>query len=214
MKKIILMLAIAAFMASNIGAQENNRMQGSSEDNRDKLLFGLKVGLNYSNVYDVQGEEFEADAKFGFAAGAFLSIPIGMYLGIQPEVLFSQKGFQATGSFLGSNYKYTRTLNYIDVPLLVQVKPSAMVTLLAGPQFSFLVKQKDVIANLEVEQDFENDNLRKNVLSVAVGMDINPNPIVFGLRACWDLQHNNGDGTSTIPRYRNVWYQASIGLRF
>jgi hypothetical protein len=34
------------------------------------------------------------------------------------------------------------------------------------------------------------------------------------LRGSWDLKNNNGDGTSTTPRYKNVWYQATVGYRF
>src|SRR4051812_33393269 len=88
MKKIILTIAAVASLINISKAQEN------VTDFREKLLFGLKVGANYSNVYDAQGEAFHADPKVGLAAGAFLAIPIGRYLGIQPEVLFSQKGFQ------------------------------------------------------------------------------------------------------------------------
>ena len=62
---------------------------------QNKVAFGMKAGANYSNVYDSKGEDFNADPKFGLAAGAFLSIPFGQYIGIQPEILFSQKGFKA-----------------------------------------------------------------------------------------------------------------------
>jgi len=29
----------------------------------------------------------------------------------------------------------------------------------------------------------------------------------------WDLMKNNGDGTKTTPRYKNVWAQVSVGFR-
>jgi hypothetical protein len=207
-KTIILVIATALFAIYTGKAQEG------ATDTRDQLQFGLKAGVNYSNVYDAQGDQFNADAKFGFAAGGFLSIPIGIYLGIQPEVLFSQKGFQATGRILGSTYSFTRTTNFIDVPLLIQLKPIPSLTLLGGPQFSYLIKKTDQFENIVQEQEFNNDNIRKNILCVVVGVDINPNPIVFGLRAGWDVTKNNGDGTSTTPRYKNVWYQATLGFKF
>jgi hypothetical protein len=47
-----------------------------------------------------------------------------------------------------------------------------------------------------------------------VYIDFNLNQFVVSGRAGWDLQKNNGDGTSTNPRYKNVWYQATIGLKF
>ena len=208
LKKIILAIAAVTLMAYNSSAQDNGT------DHRGSLQLGLKIGANLSNVYDSQGEQFNADGKFGLAAGAFLEIPIGKYLGIQPELLFSQKGFQATGSLLGTDYKFTRTTNFIDIPLFIQLKPSNMVTLLAGPQFSYLMKQRDEFPNATIEEEFKNDNIRKNIMCFVIGVDINPNRFVFGARAGWDVQENNGDGTSTTPRYKNVWYQATVGFRF
>lgn len=185
---------------------------------QDEVAVGLKIGTNYSNVYDSEGEDFEADAKFGFAAGGFISIPLGSHLGIQPEVLFSQRGFKGTGTLLGSSYELTRTTSYIDVPLLIAVRPISSITLLAGPQFSFLIKEKNEFTNsttsLQQEEEFNNDNLRKNTLCFIGGLDINLEHTVIGLRAGWDLSNNNGNGTSSTPRYKNVWGQLTLGYRF
>ena len=211
MKKIVLITA-AISLFGIIKGQDN------STDLRDKLSFGVKAGANYSNVYDAQGEAFQANPKLGLAAGVFLAIPIGKYLGVQPEVLFSQKGFQATGIILGNTYDFTRTTSYIDVPLLFAFKPSEFFTLLAGPQYSYLLNQKDVFANattsIAQETEFVNDNVRKNTLCFLGGADLTLRHIVIGARAGWDFQNNNGDGTSTTPRYKNVWYQATVGYRF
>ena len=196
----------------------NSSAQETAPSFRDKVQFGLKAGSNLSNVYDAEGEQFQTEAKFGFAGGIFLSIPIGKYLGIQPELLFSQKGFQGRGAILDGPYVLTRTTNYIDVPLLFAFKPVEFLTILAGPQYSYLIKQTDVFANgtttIEREQEFKNDNIRKNTLCFTGGIDINLEHVVLGARAGWDVQNNNGDGTSATPRYKNVWYQATVGYRF
>jgi hypothetical protein len=211
MKKIILTLLTTALIGGNIYAQDD------AMDSRDRLTLGVKAGVNYSNVYDAQGQDFVANPKLGFACGAFLTIPIGKYLGVQPEVLFSQKGFQATGSILGSSYNLTRTTDYLDIPILFSLKPSEFLTLLAGPQFSYLLKQTDVFANestsIQQETVFENDNVRKNTFCLTGGFDINIGRVVFGARVGWDVLDNNGDGTSTTPRYKNVWYQGTLGIR-
>ena len=55
---------------------------------------------------------------------------------------------------------------------------------------------------------------KKSVLCFLGGIDINLDQFVLSARAGWDLQNNNGDGTSTNPRYKNVWYQATIGFKF
>ena len=214
MKKIFLIISAAVTITNMAIAQERVILT----DSRDAFKFGLKVGANLANVYDTKGQDFQADAKFGLAAGAFVSIPIGTIIGIQPEVLFSQKGFKATGSVIGNRYEFTRTSNYIDVPLFVTFKPSEFVSLMAGPQYSFLTKQKDVFTNsfitTEQESNFNNDNIRKNTLCFVMGLDVNLQHVVLSARAGWDIQNNNGDGSSTEPRYKNVWYQATLGFRF
>ncbi|MBP9481289.1 MAG: PorT family protein [Parabacteroides sp.] len=195
-----------------------NTINAQDSDSRDNIHIGIKAGANYSNIYDSEGEKYDADGKFGFAGGAFLSIPLGKLIGVQPEVLFSQKGFKATSSILGSDVRLTRTTNYIDIPIFLAIKPSRMLTLLVGPQYSYLMKQKDEftnpITNVEVTQDFETDNIRKNTFCLVGGLDINLSNLVIGARVGMDLKNNNGDGTSTTPRYKNVWGQATLGLRF
>jgi hypothetical protein len=206
MKKINLILAIITLSFSIANAQTEQT------DLREELQLGIKLGANYSNIYDEQGGGFKTEPKFGFVGGVFFSIPIGKYLGVQPEILFSQKGFKASGTILDQNYTYTRTTNSIDIPLLIQLKPSAVFTILAGPQYSYLMRQKDTFGDASVEQDFNNDNIRKNIFCFLGGIDINLERLMFGARVGWDIQRNNGDGTSTNPRYKNVWYQATLGI--
>lgn len=211
MKNNSLLMLIALFVFAGTGMAQTS-------DFSEKISIGVKAGANISNVYDTQGDEFDADAKLGFAAGAFVQIPLGRFLGFHPEILFSQKGYQGSGSILGSDYNYTRTTNFIDVPLLIALKASPFVTFLVGPQYSYMVSQKyylhTALGDVTEEEQFENENLLKNTLSVTGGFDINLNSIVVGARAGWDITNNKGDGTSTTPRYKNMWYQATVGYRF
>lgn len=213
MKKAIIMIALVAFATTSLKAQTT-----TSTDNRGKLTFGVKVGTNYSNVYDSKGEDFVADGKFGLAAGAFVVVPLGKIFGIQPEVLYSQKGFKSTGTFLGTNYEMTRTTDFIDVPILISIKPVEYVSLLFGPQFSFLMKQTDDFTGGSLsssqQDEFDNSNLRKNIFGLTGGVDFNIDHLVIGLRGGWDVKNNDGDGNSTTPRYKNMWYQATIGYKF
>ncbi|MEQ6121821.1 porin family protein [Reichenbachiella sp. MALMAid0571] len=209
MKKLpILIIAIACIVFD---------AKSQSMDHRENPQFGLKIGSNYSNVYDSQGEEFEADGRFGLATGVFITIPIGKFIGLQPEVLYSRKGFKGTGTIQGLSYDVTRTTNYIDIPLMFSVKPSPAISLVAGPQYSFLLKQKDEFTNVGgsvvQEQEFENDNIRKNTMGFIGGVDFNLNDFVIGTRVGWDMINNHGDGTSSTPRYKNVWYQLTFGFR-
>jgi hypothetical protein len=209
MKKITTILGIMSIFSV---------MAQNGKEFGEELTFGLKAGANYSNVYDSNGEDFHADGKLGFVGGAFFAIPLGKSIGLQPEFLFSQKGFKAEGTILGSPYKFTRTTNFIDVPLLLVLKPIKFVSILVGPQFSYLMKQKDVFQNafttIEQEQEFENDEIRKNTLGFVGGIEININQFVVGSRVNFDLTKNAGDGTSSTPRYKNVWVSGTVAYRF
>lgn len=212
MKKIILAMIAITFMINMSVAQEDVL------DLRENFTFGVKGGLNISNIYDSNEEDFDAESKLGLAAGIFLGIPLGQVLGIQPEVLYSQRGFKATGDNLLGDYELTRTTNYLDVPIFLAIKPSPMLTLLAGPQFSFLLDGKydfeNNILSGGLEEDFENEDARKNTTCITGGIDINLENLVLGGRVGWDLKENNEDGSSDTPRYKNVWFQATLGFRF
>ena len=210
MKTIKILASLAfVFLAGMVMAQDGET------DNREKFQVGLKAGLNYSNVYNSNTEEFRADSKFGFAGGAVMRIPLGKYLGVQPEILYSHKGFKGTGRMLGSEYSFSRTTSFIDVPLLIALKPSEFITVVAGPQYSYLLSQKDVFnssdMSYEIEQEFKNDNIRKNILGLVAGVDINIMHVIIGARVGWDIQNNKGDGTSSSPQYKNTWFQGTIG---
>lgn len=211
MNKVILLIVLVMISVTKLNAQTDS-------DNRKSLTFGIKAGANYSNVYDSSSEDFIAEGKFGFAGGVFMAIPLGKIIGIQPEILYSQKGFKSTGTYLGSTYEMTRTTEFIDVPLLFAVKPIDKLTLLFGPQFSYLMKQKDEFTggtiNVTQQQEFDNDDITKNIMGLVGGVDFNMNNLVFGLRAAWDIKTNEGDGNSSTPRYKNMLFQATVGFRF
>lgn len=209
MKNLIFLTCLLSFITSYTFAQD--------DDNRNGFQLGFKAGANFANVYDSEGEDFTAEGKVGFVAGAFMSIPFGNMLGVQPEVLFSQKGFKAQGSLLGSSYNLTRTSTFIDVPIYLAIKPTSTLTILVGPQFSFLTKQKDEFENsltsFEQSEEFKNEDLRKNILGASIGVDVNISRAILGVRGGWDLYKNHEDGTTTTPRYKNAWLQATVGLR-
>jgi hypothetical protein len=211
MKKLLVITTLMVSMVTFVKAQDET-------DNREVLQFGGRVGLTYSNVYDTKGEKFDADAKVGFTAAAFLMIPLGKYLGIQPEVMLTQKGFQGKGNLLLNSYEITRTTTFLEIPILVALKPSEFITILAGPQYSYLLKQNDKITSsafsYDQEQEFENDNIKKNIFGLVAGLDINLKHIVLGARIAWDMQANRGDGTASTPRYKNLSTQVTIGYKF
>lgn len=211
MKKLFIVSALFLATCVNMKAQ----------DSREKIHLGGKAGLNISSIYDTKGEDYNAQAKAGFAGGGFLSIPIGKYLGIQPEIIFAQKGYMAsnTSPSEGQGYSYTRTTNHLEIPVLLQLKPVSFISIVGGPQFSYMTSREETFKtnNLTTTQiqEIENDNIRRNTLGFTTGVDFYLfRHLLLSTRVGWDLQDNNGDGTASFPRYRNVWLQGAVGLRF
>jgi hypothetical protein len=210
MKKSLIILGLMSLSLSSV-------LKAQDEDTRDRLTIGFRAGINYSNVWDAQGQDFKASPRIGFAGGVFAGIPLGTFLGFQPEVLLSQKGFQGSGTLLDQPYSFSRTTTYIDVPLQLQLKPSEFLTIVLGPEYSYLINEENTytygINSSSQEQAFNNDNIRKNIFGLIVGADVIIERFVISGRVGWDLQTNNGNGTSSTPRYKNQWGQLTIGFK-
>ena len=218
MKTSVLCLLCAA-LALPVLVQSQTEEVVSSRDAKKRIVPGLKVGFNRSNVWDASGESFVADRRGGYAVGGYVAFPLGSLLGVQPELMLQEKGFKGTGrTNEGLPYSISRRTTHLDVPIQFMFKPTRWFTFLIGPQYSYVLKQNDAI-NIEgnstqTEKDFGGVNLRRNLFGSLVGFDLNFKHIVLSWRSGWDISTNNGDGTSTAPRYKNHWIQGTIGYRF
>ncbi|MGI4738452.1 MAG: porin family protein [Janthinobacterium lividum] len=93
--------------------------------------FGLKAGASLTNVTKT-GDG--ASNKFGFNGGILANFAVSDMFSIQPEVLYSNKGFKVKD---GSNNERL-ALNYIDVPVLAKVATGATGLFFElGPQVGF-----------------------------------------------------------------------------
>ncbi len=110
---------------------------------QEKLGIGIKVGQNLSSVNSVAVDRHSAS----YHGGVTFQIGVTDKISLVPEVLLSQTKLSTNPTIidvLGDNNLRPETyhLNYIMVPLLVQVKPFPTLLLQAGPQYGMLVDQK------------------------------------------------------------------------
>jgi hypothetical protein len=217
MKKILIAIIALGLIASSSKAQVIYSKPGSVSDYRDMIQIGVKLGANYTTVYDLKSDHFTTSPIFGAITGVFVAIPFGKMFGFQPEIHISQKGFNANGTFLGSSYEFKRRSTFIDVPLLLSIKPNKLLNITVGPQYSYLVKEKDVFTSefltLEQETELSNQDVRLNMFGFTGGIDFDFSHFVLSTRAGWDINDNNGEGTATSPRYKNMWFQSTLGFR-
>lgn len=209
MKKLLLtMLTVFPLMIQGSA-------QTAKSDLRNNIIVGIKGGANYSRPYDHYG--FNAEGRIGIAAGYFFSLPITTNFGIQPEILFAQKNFRATGRLIGDRYDFTRIVSYLEAPVLLAFKPHRMLTILAGPQYSLLVQQVDNFPDgsnsMQQQKMLDNAKARKQVLGFVAGTDVTINRFVIGLRVGLDMQNNSVEKSAPIPLYKNAWLQGTVGFR-
>lgn len=218
----LLMIAAALFAATTMSAQQTTTMitPTPTDDHRDEFGFGIKGGINVSNVYDEEGEDFVANNRVGFYGGVFVSVPLGTYIGLQPEILYSQKGFKGKISGLVNSYDFERTTDYLDIPLQLQIKPIKELTFLVGPQYSYLMNTKDEFRvggsgfTDEQEEELSTDNIKKNIFGFVVGAEANFSGFLISARAGWDITKSDADGDSVNPRYKNQVLQFGVGYTF
>lgn len=144
----------------------------SSANAQSPLSLGIRGGLNFANLNNVDGSE----ARTGFMAGAYFNFKVPMSpVSIQPEVLYSQKGYEAGGTSVN--------LDYIEVPVLAKfgfmtagpVSPNVYF----GPYFAFNI-------NAEAEGTLISGNIDDSIkdtdFGVVVGGELDISKFNVGVR--------------------------------
>lgn len=148
MKKLFLGLALTA--GTLAFAQESTTVNTSPlKKDVQPIRFGIKAGGN--SAYFSEQKFGMNSQKLGFHAGAFVNIPISKQFSFQPEVLYNQMGAKdvaySTETTTGATTVKTKgeskvTMNYISVPLMVQMRPMDKFYIEAGPEFSYFINGK------------------------------------------------------------------------
>jgi hypothetical protein len=101
MKNSILVLVFCLFGSTTGFAQADEAYQANRTDFRKRILFGLKGGLNYANVYDSEGDAFEADPKLGFVGGGICCYSCWSFIWDSTGGAVFEKGISGSGSLAG-----------------------------------------------------------------------------------------------------------------
>lgn len=202
MKKVII-VAIGVLFAGAVNAQ----------------TFGVKGGLNFSNIIKTNDKNFNTEIKAGLNAGLFAEIPIISSLAFAPELMFSQKGYKTSGSsLLGGPNEYSVATNFIELPILAKINASDKFSIVLGPQVSFLISTKETFKqgsdSYQNTIREENDRLKKSLFGGVAGVGIAlTEKLSLNGRYALDFQKNNEDGTTQTPIYKNQVYQFSLGFK-
>ena len=124
----------------------------SSAQSLIPVKYGIKVGLNFSNLNitpAIDGvKPTDNSSQMGIAAGFIVHIPLSDKWFINPEVLYSQKGASFNYAFTHDHelnqrdeYKTTNqlTLSYVELNPTISYKATDKLALNFGPSVSFLI---------------------------------------------------------------------------
>jgi hypothetical protein len=217
MKKLLLSAAAALLVAAAAPAAH---AQG--------IRFGVKAGANLSNLSGDLVNQDQYKNRFGFQGGVMVNFGLGDILSIQPEVLYSQKGFKygdQSITVLNNTYRNSGNVryDYLDVPILVRVR-AAGAFFEVGPQYSYLM---NVSTNREQTLNGNNvsnigsgttnlDNVHRSELGYAAGLGFQAsNGFMIGVRyngAFTDFAKNSNYSNDEFRNARNSTFQAYVGV--
>lgn len=195
MQKTILFLCFVLMLSAAASAQS--------------LHIGAKAGANLGKI---DGKSFKEQYNLGYLLGAYVELGLGKNIGIQPELIFTQ-----TNPRIDSGYKaiYQNVpsavigekahLNYLNIPILLNIHAGNLLTLQLGPQFSVLMnKDKSLVQN--------GANAVKNGdLSALLGAQINLGSLnIYGRYA---IGLNNLNDIDDQDKWKSQAIQLGIGYR-
>ncbi|RXG15694.1 outer membrane protein with beta-barrel domain [Leeuwenhoekiella aestuarii] len=194
------------FFAAILVFGTTSLMQAQSE-----LAFGIKGGVNFSNLTGDRFGEFDDDsARTSFNLGALVEIPVTEKLAIQPEVFYSGQGFDLIQRDNDQDTEFQ--LNYINVPVLAKIYLVQGLYIEAGPQVGFLVDSKIDGPNATVGLNEDNFNDIDFAGAVGVGYKFNGGMYL-------NARYTQGftdiyDGETGDNATKNGVFAASLGFIF
>lgn len=172
---------------------------------------GFHVGLKGgANMYKIDSKSFSEEFKHGYNAGLFAEINFSKHIGIQPEILWNQAQTRTSTRFKdmydqGVSELKGVTLNYLSIPLLLNVSPSRLITFQAGPQFGVLInKDQNLLQNGK-------SAFKSGDLSMLGGLQLNLGGFKLGGRYTVGLTNIND--IDNQDKWKNQGFQLYAGFR-
>ena len=195
--KTKLLVPLFAFVLFSVAA--------TAQTHVPRFQLGVKGGVNIDKI---DGVSFSKEFDYGYHAGGFAILKITNHVQLQPEVLFNQYNTKVDTSF--SNVFNTKnlkdvSLNYLSIPLLLNLTPAKFISFQAGPQFGILLdKHKTLVSNGK-------DAFSGGDFSMVAGLQLNMGVLKVSGRYVVGLSNIND--VSNSNKWKNQGFQLSLGLK-
>lgn len=233
---ILTVVTLSMFSISTLSAQSKQLQQHQNsvgriksqtelEKKNSKIRFGLKAGINISNIYE-NSTGFENNSKLGFMIGGLVQIPVSKKLFIQPELLYSMQGSNAT--IPEEETKLNMKMSYLNIPIMFKYNVYNRLFVEVGPQIGLLLTSK-ITADYQDEDaifddglTFDDKEFKNNIdFSIGVGASYDFTKNIFaGVRYNIGVSNVYKKGMEIIDddgpygTSRNGVWQVSVGYKF
>ncbi len=236
MKKLFLAMAVTG--GAFVFAQEVKKTATPPMKMKEPVRFGIKGAATASQFSE---QKLAAkNQKIGFNAGVFVNVPLSEKFALQPEVLYNQMGAKSvlsdtevtTGATtVRTKQDYSTTLNYISVPVMLQMKPTDNFYVEAGPEVSYFVDGKNkgeqtistttsgttTTQTLSASESINKDDIKKFNLGFGVGLGYYfTRNLGINARYVNSLTHiyNNSDAVTDAQKNVNTNRVFQLGLNY
>lgn len=183
MKKIMLFAAIAVFTFS-ANAQDDEKVSAS--------IFGAKAGFNSTSLRVSFDGSSASESVSGFYLGVFGEFEVSEKFDIQPELQYVSVSEDGENS------------GFLLVPVLAKYNANDEFSILAGPQFDYLL-------------DDEDGGLNRLGLGLAAGLAYNINQnFVIDARYSLGLSNRTSDGIEDFEGFdfKTTFNYVQVGLGY
>lgn len=192
-KRYLTLIVIILFLSSSADAQ---------------FHIGVKAGVNAGKI---DGKSFKEEFNYSYLLGGFAEIGLGEKWSINPEVLFSQTTTTNDTSFTNTlpDFKKDQVkakLNYLSIPILVNLRLIGPLHIEAGPQFGILLnKEQNLLQNGQ-------EAFKKGDFSMVGGAGLNIN--AFRVTARYVIGLSDIKDVTAQDQWKNQALQLSVGIAF
>jgi hypothetical protein len=175
-----------------------------------QVSYGVKAGVNVANLSFDADTDVSSKGRIGLLAGVFVTIPIGGWLTVQSEAIYTAKGATLDIADLESTY----LVDYLEVPVLLRVELPRRAYAVAGPSMAYRIRARNRVAfdgsteEIDLGGDVESFDLG---IVAGVGLDIGR--WVLDGRYTHGLSDSDADTTDDV-RIRNRVVSLAAGFRF
>ncbi len=200
MKKVLLIIVLAVFGLSLALADE---------------ALGIRAGVNLTNRSYSGDNDIETSDRLGFHAGMLVQYPVGKYLMLQPELMYTQKGYNWLIEIpLLDDIAYQIRTDYVELPILLKLNldfGGVAIQPFVAPQVGYaVVAERQINTNIEKIMD----ELSPFQYGGQLGLDLQINDdLLVGGRYNINLTDIWDDDDANVAYTHNGWV-FSIGYLF